>query len=598
MATGTSHLRTVHCLNVVVPQRFGHRTCWSSSAHGVPFRRVAPSILGCMRCFAITVALHVLILSLTGVSASAQQVGGGPFNQAPAPQAGSQQYSVSGLVVNAATGEPIPKALVQLNASPERITFSGPDGRFQIEGVPAGVAILTAQKPGFFSPQETGFEQTATPYPLIQIGRQSTDNIKVNLMPSGSISGHVTDGNGEPLEGIQVRAIYRQLINGRYHWQDRASANTDDTGAYHISSLIPGSYEIATVSRSTRQLASFQRPPKQDYDEVYPAVYYPGSPDLAAAAPLQVAAGEPRQADFTLTPQRAYQITGTVTGVSLERSSFTLFDRDGNQVFTPVKSDPKANQFRFYNVLPGDYTVKISTFGGPNEWLYGVAQVSVSASDVDNIAIEAFPAVTIQVQIETEAPSASGGRHVPLSVHLVPKEPNTEGGDIQSQPDPGQDQMHGLLVNVRPGRYRVEVEPLAQGYVSGLHSGGTDLSQQDLVVAPGGQPAPIQIVVHGSAASIQGVVKKDGSPVSQASILVVSDNPSPTAPTRLTASGTFTVSGLAPGAYHVYAFPSLAGIEYRNPEALLRYEQQASAVDLSENDTKQVEIQLITGIQP
>jgi sarcosine oxidase gamma subunit len=142
------------------------------------------------------------------------------------------------------------------------------------------------------------------------------------------------------------------------------------------------------------------------------------------------------------------------------------------------------------------------------------------------------------------------------------------------------------------------VEPLAQGYVSGLHSGGTDLSQQDLVVAPGGQPAPIQIVVHGSAASIQGVVKKDGSPVSQASILVVSDNPSPTAPTRLTASGTFTVSGLAPGAYHVYAFPSLAGIEYRNPEALLRYEQQASAVDLSENDTKQVEIQLITGIQP
>jgi hypothetical protein len=551
-----------------------------------------------MRCFAIKVALRVLILISTVALVPAQDAGSGPLNQAPNPQAGSQRNRVSGLVVNAATGEPIPKALVQLNANPQRTAFSGPDGRFHFEGIAAGVAILTAQKPGFFSPQETGVERMATPYPLIQVGRQSTENIEVKLMPSGSISGHVTDGNGEPLEGIQVRAIYRQLINGVYRWQDRASANTDDTGTYRLSSLIPGNYEVATASRGTHQLASFNRPPKQDYDEVYPGVYYPGSPDLSAATPLQVAAGEPTQADFALTPQSAYHITGTVTGVSLERSSFTLFDRDGNQVFTPVKSDPKTSQFRFFNVLPGDYTVKVSSFGGANQWLYGAAQVGVSGSDVDNIAIQAFPAATIPIQVEMEGPSAATGKRAPVSVHLIPKEPDAVGGEIQSQPAPGQDQSRELLVNVRPGRYRVEVEPLRQDYVSGLRSGGTDLAQQDLVIAPGGQPAPIQVVVHGSSASIQGVVKKNGNPVSQASILVMPDAPSPTAPVRLMTAGTFTAGGFAPGAYRVYAFPGLAGIEYRNPEAMQRYEQQATAVNLGENDTKQVEVELITGTEP
>jgi hypothetical protein len=531
-----------------------------------------------------------------------------PVPQGADPQAGSQRYSVAGSVVNAATGEPVPRALVQLNANPQRTAFTGPDGRFEFQGVPAGVAIVTASKPGFFTPQEIGLSQPGNAYPLIQIGRESTGDIKVTLMPSGSIAGHVTNANGEPVEGIQVRALYHQLLDGRYRWEDRGSANTDDNGMYRISGLIPGQYSVATVSRTTHQLGQADRAPNQGYDPVYPAVYYPGSADLSSAAPLQVAAGESIQADFALTPQRGYRITGTVAGISLERSSFTLLDRDGNQTFAPVQSDARTNQFRFSNVLPGDYTIRVTSFGGPNQWAYGVAQVGVSGADVDNVAVDASPAFTIPIEIDREGSSQpaagpptivqfSGPQRI-TSVRLVAKDANVLIPEIHSQPAAGQNQGEQALVNVLPGRYHVEVDQVANGYVASVRSGGTDLIQQDLLVTSGAQPAPIQVTIHGGGASIKGTVKKGDSAVAQASVLVLPDNPSPAMSIVAARAGTFTVQGLAPGAYHVYAFPSLGGIEYRNPEAMRKYEQQAAAVSLSDNDAKQIEVEVITGTQP
>jgi hypothetical protein len=551
----------------------------------------------------------ILAIFFAGVFGLAQEPAN-PLPQGANPQAGSQQYTVAGSVVNAATGEPVPRALVQLNASPQRTALTGPDGRFEFQGVPAGAAIVTASKPGFFAPQEIGISQAGNAYPLIQIGRESTGDLKVTLMPSGSIAGHITDANGEPVEGIQVRALYHQLLDGRYRWEDRGSAKTDDNGMYRISGLIPGQYSVATVSRTTHQLGPADRAPNQGYDPVYPAVYYPGSVDLSSAAPLQVAAGESMQADFALTPQRSFRIAGTVAGISLEQSSFTLLDRDGNQTFAPVQSDGATHQFRFSNVLPGDYTIRVTSFGGPNQWAYGVAQVGVSGADVDNVDVDAAPAFTIPIEMDREGSSQSAaiansptmvqfsGPQRITSVRLIAKDANAVIPEIHSQPAAGQNQGEQALVNVLPGRYHVEVDQVANGYVSAVRSGGTDLIRQDLLVTSGAQPPPIQVTVHGGGAAINGTVKKSDSVVAQATLLVLPDNPSPTMSIVAARAGTFTVQGLAPGAYHVYAFPSLSGIEYRNPEAMRKYEQQATAVDLSENDAKQVEVEIITGTQP
>src|SRR3954468_18155102 len=116
---------------------------------------------------------------------------GRPQQLSPAtnPTATTGPYSVTGTVVNAATGEPVARALVHLNMQTQQIVMSGPDGRFQFENLPEGTAAAFAQKPGFFTPQEIGI--TAQTYPIIRIGKDATE-IKLKLYPTGAISGHIT----------------------------------------------------------------------------------------------------------------------------------------------------------------------------------------------------------------------------------------------------------------------------------------------------------------------------------------------------------------------------------------------------------------------
>jgi hypothetical protein len=56
--------------------------------------------------------------------------------------------------VNAVTGEPIRRALVQLEGESERSTLTDANGQFEFAGLPAMQANVTARKPGFFGEEE------------------------------------------------------------------------------------------------------------------------------------------------------------------------------------------------------------------------------------------------------------------------------------------------------------------------------------------------------------------------------------------------------------------------------------------------------------
>src|SRR5690242_8898806 len=63
-------------------------------------------------------------------------------------------YSLTGIVQNSVTGEPIPHALVQIVAAPPGSTFTDAGGRFEFEKLSGGVTTVVARKPGFFTPEE------------------------------------------------------------------------------------------------------------------------------------------------------------------------------------------------------------------------------------------------------------------------------------------------------------------------------------------------------------------------------------------------------------------------------------------------------------
>ena len=526
-------------------------------------------------------------------AAAGQGIAGSDLST-PVPTDNGQRYSFSGTVVDSATGEPVPHALVQFFLSGVHVALSGPDGRFRFDNLPGGAATISAQKPGFFSSQEIGMGQVGdSPYPIVQVGKETGD-ISVKLMPAGSISGKIGNSDGEPISGVQVRIILRHMVAGQMRWEDRANATTDDAGGFRASGLLPGDYYVATVAHSVRELAPLARPARQNFDEIYSALFFPGATDAASATPVHVEPGQQVEADFSLKTEKAYRITGTIEGGIPGRTGIMLLDSDGNEIWANSGYDFRKNVFRFFDVPPGAYSVVATSITEAGETMYGITQVGVSASDVSNVGVNVLPSAKIPVEVQIEGASAGPAPPV-VSVHLASRDHNNfnPGGWTQG-PRPGQQGAEATISNVMPGHYRVEVQQVAQYYISSVRSGDIDLMREDLVIAPGSQPAPIQVVLHGSPASLRGTVKAGDRQI-RAFVLVLPDGDSADEPRQAFTAGQFSFSSLAPGSYHVYAFPSLNEIEYKNPEAMRRYADRATQVTLSENESKDITVNLITG---
>jgi hypothetical protein len=500
------------------------------------------------------------------------------------------QYSLRGIVVNGATGEPVPRALVRLNMSAPKVALSGPDGRFQFDNLPQSGAIVFAQKPGFYSPQEMGL--TARPFPVIQLGKDAAD-VTVNLYPCATITGRVRNSAGDPLQNVQIRAFYNRIVGGEARLEERGSAMTNDSGVYEISNLVPGKYYVATVSHSARILSPNVRPFNANYDEVYPALYFPNSPDRAGASTVEALPGQQAEADFTEEVRKAYTISGTVAGGSVERTMITVVDSEGGRVMG--RMERKNDTFRIRGVVPGEYSVVAQSMRGGNMTLYGAAPVAVNNADVEGVAVEMFPSPTIRVEAEWEGtPSGNAQASARTGiVHLTPEVRRLGNDEYWSRPESVGGQTVEVLQRVLPGSYRVTVRANSSGYLASLRSGPTDLMLNRLVVTQGAEPGPIQVVYRSGAATLQGTVKNFSG--ASCWLVVVPDMDSPVEYNPMSVSGQFTFSGLAPGAYHVYALPSIDGLEYRNREAMRKFENQATSVSVTENETKQIEVDLIGG---
>jgi hypothetical protein len=119
------------------------------------------------------------------------------------------KHTVSGSVVNSATGELIPRALVQLMGPLQRSDLTDSQGGFRFEGVPEGRAMFMARRPGFFSSEELSRGGGRPRAPMMITGDVSS--LVLKLTPEGIVAASITGDDGEPLEGVQVR-LKRQIV--------------------------------------------------------------------------------------------------------------------------------------------------------------------------------------------------------------------------------------------------------------------------------------------------------------------------------------------------------------------------------------------------
>jgi hypothetical protein len=285
----------------------------------------------------------------------------------PGPRTGM----IVGQVVDAATGDPVGEAIVRLTlpkyfenpTAPNDRVMADAEGRFLFTDLPPGEYFLQATKEGY-APGMYGQRRAWGQNQLLSLaeGERLTD-VTLRVWKHGVIAGTVVDEAGEPVAGVAVRAVMKDVFAGRPRYGNVQvaselvpTATTDDRGMFRLSQLMPGTYVVLVPSNQTTLPASFLGAPdpalrsdlffagvgevsllgqprtQQVGDSalltlnrglippppspagrmsVYPTTYFPAAATAGAATQITLAAGEERT-DITIPvrPVPAVRVSG------------------------------------------------------------------------------------------------------------------------------------------------------------------------------------------------------------------------------------------------------------------------------------------------
>jgi hypothetical protein len=170
-----------------------------------------------------------------------------------------------------------------------------------------------------------------------------------------------------------------------------------------------------------------------------------------------------------------------------------------------------------------------------------------------------------------------------------------ETGSFQAQSTSLSKEDPSLVINgVPPGKYLVRVFSFLAAHVHSIRSGGVDLLREPLIVPDAGQVPPIEVVLRDDGGSIKVQVRSE-KPAENGKVVFVPEFAPNLPPFVLdvTEAGEREYGDLPPGDYKVFAFDSMDGIEYANPEVMAKYAAKSATVTVTANGHATVAVDLI-----
>jgi len=158
--------------------------------------------------------------------------------------------SLQGVVLEAGSNNPISNATLELIstggvASVRALAVSSNDGGFAFRGLRPGQYSLTATRSGYLRAQYGQYGPNS-PASMITIGGQGVvNNVRLSMLRSASISGHVYDESGAPAINAQLHAWRISYKDGWRLPIPVASQMTNDLGEYRLFGLPPGEYYVS-----------------------------------------------------------------------------------------------------------------------------------------------------------------------------------------------------------------------------------------------------------------------------------------------------------------------------------------------------------------
>lgn len=341
---------------------------------------------------------------------------------------------IAGQVVDASTGRGLGETVVTLSmtsvpgtvpSSPAAregsalkvITDS--TGRFVFTALAKGRYTLTSSRPGYTPGSHGKLAPRGPSAPIDLADGERLMNVRILIWRHSVVTGRVVDEAGEPVVGVEVSALRRTSNAGRGGFGAGHAGITDDRGIYRLSSLEPGVYLVAVLSKSvtvpaatldayfrtsgsdqselraailgvTNVIASpgsreiqqvgsqvlvlGQRaptPPMQageDAVAMYPTTYFSQALRPAEASAVVLRGGESQAGiDFALRPVPGVRVSGTLEGPSgpVAYASIHLVTPSAANLVTDAASTvasavaDASGAFSFLGVPPGQYAIRV-----------------------------------------------------------------------------------------------------------------------------------------------------------------------------------------------------------------------------------------------
>ncbi len=545
-------------------------------------------------------ALSALLLSLSISAAAVGQIS----TAKPEPRA-----TVEGIVVKEPGGEPVKKALIELIAENQSeggdyTATTGPDGTFHIDGILPGRYRLFAEHTGFL--EESKHRRRSEGRVLTLTAGQELKDVQIRFEAAAVVRGRVTDEDGDPMSDAQVAVLRQTYVSGRSKWQQVGSERSNDLGEFRVANLPAGNYFVSVSPPPDFKsliAAAGANTESRDSDKTattYQTTYYPGTPDRSQAAPIQLRAGDEFPVNFSLTPTPSLSIRGSVVNLPPHSSaSIMLQSRDFGIVFNGAEVH-KDGTFVIRDVSPGSYTILATVDNSPVP-LTARQALQIASTSVDGVRLAPQPGALIRGRVRFEG----RGRVDPEKIFLaLQSTDHNEDSAAMSMAD-----AFSNLAHLSPdGSFDFKDVPAGNYYVQLVGQGemGQDLfvkstggRTDDSLVGVNGGTMMLDVVLSASGARIDGIATNaKGEPFPNAVVVAVPEAKLGTRmdhyrKTMSDQAGHFTVSGLPAGTYTLFAWESVDGEAYYNPEFVAGFEGQGTAIRVAEGDRKSAQLVVI-----
>lgn len=469
----------------------------------------------------------------------------------------AQPVTITGIITNAATHEPIPGVTVRLFGSNDIRELSTDErGTFRASGMENCCRVLF-DKEGFAAVGSSNFQFQAS---------VNGPPLNLTMLPWPALRGRVLDPERRPLPGSTIEAIG---ISSR-----PKITKTGSDGAFSFEhTLPPGDYVLLATPPPSNAAASTTLAP----------TYFPDAADRDTAAKLTLkAGGELSGYDLIVRQVPQFRITGKVVDERGEPAAGAILQAP--TAAAKVTADD-TGRFQWNGVRPGSAVVQAdwNRDGFP---LRAFTPITVGQRDLEDLTLRVSPSVTISGTVELDGKPAE----VDGSASLEPVNGNGSAARAIFRPS-------GLRFDVVfPGRYRLKVF-VSTGfthsmYLDSVRMGDLDLTVDEFEVTP--NPQPFRVILKTGGGRVSGTVRDGAGGI----VVLVPREGQQWAADRVATTffrgGLFQVENVRPGNYHAFAVRGVFNHgQLDDPDCAARLLSAAQPVRVDHNMTATVTLEYV-----